>query len=198
MTKEEKVEKFAKELDFIGTPRIKQAGEILVGKIPDYFFEVAASSTGKYHPKISLGKGGLLRHTKAAVRFAYWQLSLEMFDKYSQEEKDLMILALIMHDSRKHGESIEQNKFTVTEHPVIAANAVEIDADIKGLLSEEEITLMSGCILTHMGQWNTDRYKREFAPKPFTKHQNFVHLCDYLASRKSNNMEFDENDEIIE
>ena len=35
-----------------------------------------------------------------------------------------------------------------------------------------------------MGQWNTDRYKNEIMPKPKKSIESFVHLCDYLASRK--------------
>ena len=33
-------------------------------KIPDYFYEVPASSTGKNHPSFDHGTGGLLRHTQ--------------------------------------------------------------------------------------------------------------------------------------
>ena len=50
---------------------IKKSVAILIEMLPDYFFHEAASSTGKYHPKYALGDGGLLRHTKAAVRIAY-------------------------------------------------------------------------------------------------------------------------------
>lgn len=41
------------------------------------------------------------------------------------------------------------------------------------------------CIASHMGQWNTD-YKsgKEILPKPSSPLQKFVHQCDYLASRK--------------
>ena len=37
---------------------------------PKYFWEIGASSSGKYHPKFSQGVGGLVRHTKAVVMFA--------------------------------------------------------------------------------------------------------------------------------
>jgi hypothetical protein len=36
-----------------------------------------------------------------------------------------------------------------------------------------------------MGMYNTDfKTKEEILPKPASKLQNLVHLCDYLASRK--------------
>ena len=56
------------ELNLIQNEQLKTLAQRLVLKLPDYFFTVAASSTGKYHPAYSLGTGGLLRHTKAAVR----------------------------------------------------------------------------------------------------------------------------------
>ena len=34
---------------------------------PDYFWTVAASTTGKYHPLVSIGRHGLIRHVKLAV-----------------------------------------------------------------------------------------------------------------------------------
>jgi len=40
---------------------------------PDYFWTVPCSTSGKYHPQISLGEGGLVRHTKLAV---WWGLHL--------------------------------------------------------------------------------------------------------------------------
>ena len=42
--------------------------EEMIKTIPEYWYHVGASSTGKYHPKYSLGEGGLMRHTVALVR----------------------------------------------------------------------------------------------------------------------------------
>ena len=64
-------EQFKKELNYINNSRIKKSLIIMINKLPDYFFEVPASSTGKYHPKFALGEGGLVRHTKVAVRLAH-------------------------------------------------------------------------------------------------------------------------------
>ena len=43
----------------------------LVNNLPDYFFEIPASSTGKYHPEFASTTHGLVKHTKLAVRIAY-------------------------------------------------------------------------------------------------------------------------------
>ena len=49
-----------------------------------------------------------------------------------------------------------------------------------------------------MGPWNTNYKGNEVLPKPKTKYENFVHMCDYLASRKYLNIKFDNNDDIME
>ena len=58
---------FQKEFSYIKSDEYKNDYKVLVDLLPDYFFKVAASSTGKYHPAFSLGDGGLLRHTKVAI-----------------------------------------------------------------------------------------------------------------------------------
>ena len=66
-----KVNVFEKEINYVKNPRYKESAKKLIELLPDYFFEVPASSTGKYHPSFALNNGGLVRHTKVAVRLAY-------------------------------------------------------------------------------------------------------------------------------
>ena len=64
-------------------------------------------------------------------------------------------------------------------------------------LDIDDIRLLCSLIESHMGQWNKDNYtNKEILPKPVTKLQRFVHMCDYLASRKFLDVQF-ENNEII-
>jgi uncharacterized protein (DUF3820 family) len=42
-----------------------------------------------------------------------------------------------------------------------------------------------------MGQWATDKKSSVVLPKPMDEYQHFVHLADYLASRKDLTMAFD-------
>lgn len=67
----EKISVFNTEYNYIRNEKYRDNIKILVNLLPDYFFEVAASSTGKYHPSFSLGEGGLVRHTKVAVKIAH-------------------------------------------------------------------------------------------------------------------------------
>lgn len=178
---------FAEELSLIRTEYIKKFLEYCIDNLPDYFFRVAASSSGKYHPEYALGNGGLLRHTKAAVQIANELFNLDMF-KFDEEERDLMLVALILHDGQKQGKR-EGN--TVFDHPLLAADFVRQCHIETGLISDEQMNLLYDCIATHMGQWNTARYSKVVLPTPKTKYQKFVHLCDYLASRKFLEVNFD-------
>jgi hypothetical protein len=189
-----KEEKFKKEISYIKNQDFKDDICYLINNLPDYFFEVPASSTGKYHPKYTTGDGRLLRHTKAAVRIAYELLNNPLIgDKYSQDEKDLMIMSLIIHDGLKSGK--EKSKYTRVEHPLLAANYIkENENNLK--MSHKEMEFMCDVISSHMGIWNKDFDGNEVLPIPKNKYQNFVHMCDYLASRKCLLVPFDENNNI--
>lgn len=190
----DKVLKLKTEIEYIKNSRIRKACEEMVKLLPDYFFEVPAASTGKYHPAYAAGEGGLLRHTKAAVRIAIEILSDHSTgDKYTSDEKDMMIMALILHDGLKSG--MPKEKYTRFDHPLLIADYIMDNEEILGL-EVEEIEFICDAIKTHMGVWTTDYNGVEVLEKPKTKYQNFVHLCDFLASRKCILLPFDENNEI--
>lgn len=187
---------FKKELTYIKNDKYKKSAEQLISLLPNYFYEIAASSTGKYHPEFSLGKGGLLRHTKFAVRIAHELLNNNktIGDVFNQDEKDLMIISLIMHDGLKSG--IEQEKYTRVDHPILICDYIEANKN-KINLTDNEIKFINHNIKSHMGEWNTDYKGNEVLEKPKDKYQKFIHMCDFLASRKFINCEFI-NDEIVD
>ncbi len=174
----DKVGTFQEELFLIKDDEVRDITTNLIEKLPDYYFEIPASSTGKYHPNYAQGKGGLVRHTKAAVGIANQLLQLEMYQDLKRD-KDAIIAALILHDGLKNGE--EHSEYTKSEHPILMANFIKKNTENQKIANK-----ISDLVLTHMGQWNT-AYKstEEIMPKPKTESQKFVHLCDYLASRKS-------------
>ncbi|MBR2588146.1 MAG: HD domain-containing protein [Bacilli bacterium] len=186
-----KAENFKDELKYIKKEKYRENAKKLIELLPDYFFEVAASSTGKYHPSFALGDGGLLRHTKVAVKIANELLNDESIGyTFTEDEKDLMIISLIMHDGLKHG--ISKEKYTRFDHPIIMANFIEENKD-KLTLTEGEVKFIEEAISSHMGPWNTNPYSDVVLPKPKNKYQRFVHMCDYLASRKFLDVKFIEN-----
>lgn len=179
-------------LSTIKNDDIREFAEVLLDGIPDYIWHVGASSTGKYHPAYSLGEGGLMRHQIAATRFLNFFLELEQYNtKFTDREMDLMRVAILTHDGRKSGDQddYDRSKFTKFDHPIQMANVVR-GYDGK-YLSHDEIELVATCISSHMGQWSTDRKSSVVLPKPMNIYQEFIHLADYLASRKDLIMAFD-------
>lgn len=190
----ERIEVFKSEINFIKENRVKQSLIYMINKLPDYFFTIPAASTGKYHPAYAQGEGGLLRHSKAAMRIGYELLSNPAIgDKYTDLEKDLMLMALLLHDGLKLG--LPQEKYTRFDHPILMANFVLEEADNLEV-SKEEAKFVADVIKTHMGVWTTDYNGNEILEKPRTKYQSFVHMCDYLASRKCILLPFDDNNNI--
>ena len=98
-----------------------------------------------------------------------------------------------IHDGLKLGK--EESKYTKFDHPILMANYVEEEKDNLEL-TDSERKLVEDVIKTHMGPWTTDYNGNEVLEKPKTKYQNFVHMCDYLASRKCILIPFDEEDNI--
>lgn len=185
---------FEIELTYLKSDRIRKACLAMTKLLPDYFYEVPASSTGKYHPSYSLGEGGLLRHSKAAMRIGYELLQdPSIGDKYTDDEKDLMLMALLIHDGLKSGNP--QEKYTRFDHPILMADYL-MDCEEELGLEVEEIEFLGDVIKTHMGVWTTDYNGNEVLEKPKTKYQNFVHMCDYLASRKCLLVPFDKDNKI--
>ena len=186
-----KTDSFKVELNYIKNDRYRKNAEVLINLLPDYFFEVAASSTGKYHPSFALNEGGLLRHTKVAVRIAKEILDDDSIGYvFNNDEKDLMLIALIMHDGLKHG--IIKDKYTKFDHPLLMANYIKENKE-KTTFKEGEIKFICEAISSHMGPWNTNSYTDVVLPKPQNKYQKFVHMCDYLASRKFLDVKFINN-----
>ena len=182
--KNEKVKIFDSILNTIENEDIRHFAEECIETIPEYFWEVGASSTGKYHPQYALGELGLARHTCALVRFLNHILNVDCFgDRFTSREKDLMRVAGMMHDTRKCGddEAYTKSKFTKFNHPLLAANEIR---SLIGFISEEELEIIAVMIESHMGQWNTDKMSSVILPLPTNKYQKLLHLADYLASRK--------------
>ena len=186
---------FNNELELIKNDRLRRSCEVLLNELTDYFYEIPASSTGKYHPKFALGEGGLVRHTKVAVRIAYEIIKTQSIGNvFTDDEKDLILISLMLHDGLKEG--FPKEKYTKFDHPILAANFVKDKANLTELTSEE-VKLISTNISSHMGEWNKSDYSDITLPLPKNKYQKMVHMCDLLASRKFINVEFDGNDIIM-
>lgn len=154
---------------------------------PDYFWTCPCSTSGKYHPKVSLGVGGLVRHVKLAV---WWGEELlrtaemfpELVDHNTEYLHDEVIAALLLHDLIKNGKGLNAQGFAL-DRGVTGTHGVDLARKLKLAkkvvdTSESEKYIISG-IAGHMGVWTTDQ---DYIPNDsFTR---LVHLADYCASRK--------------
>lgn len=183
---------FNHELNLIKDEKIKENAIIILNNLPDYFYKIPASSTGKYHPSYSLGEKGLVKHTKTAVFFANTLFGIYKFDNHT---KDIIIVSLLIHDGLKKG--FIEEKYTRFDHPLLISELLNNIKD-KLTLSDFDIELIKNNVASHMGRWNTNEYSNVILPIPNTVTEKFVHMCDYLASRKQINFEFDEFTNLME
>ena len=166
---------FEREINLIQSEDLRMFAKHYLNEwCPPYFWEIGASSSGKYHPQFSQGVGGLVRHTKAVVMFAEELLRMSSYMYMSDEHKDFVIMACILHDTCKYGQVV-YNKEDYKEHARNAASLV-CDAwyDYFGAYPSE---FFLSAIRCHMGQWS------EREDRPFTNIDRCVHMADYMASR---------------
>ena len=187
----DKIKYFEKEISYIQNKDNREDIKYLINLLPNYFFKIPASSTGKYHPKFAGTEHGLVKHTKVAVRIAYDLFMIN--EMFTAEEKDLIIMALIMHDGLKKG--IEEEEYTRFDHPLLVSELIMKNANnLK--MNIDDVRKICIMIESHMGKWNKNKYSKIELPVPTDKYQRFVHMCDYLASRNYLNVKFDKLDII--
>ena len=191
-----KSEVFNTELNYIKDDKVRESTIYLLEKLPDYFFTMPASTSGKYHPEFSLGEGGLVRHTKAAVRIAIELFRDNIFNtfEFGEHMQDLIIMALILHDGFKQGK--ENSGHTAFDHPLIVANFI-FDNIAKLPMNQLDTLQVRRLVASHMGPWNRDKDGKIILPLPKKDDEKFVHLCDYFASRNFLNITFI-NNEIVD
>lgn len=183
---------FKTEINYIKDTRLRENLIILLNLLPDYFYEMPASTTGKYHPSFSLGQGGLVRHTKVAANIANTLFRNHSVQNFTNHEQDLLLISIILHDGLKCG--YPKSEYTKFDHPNIMSNFIKDNID-NLTLEDEEIEFICSAIETHMGEWTKDYNGNEVLRKPVSKYERFVHLCDYLSAQKFLDVKFD-NDEI--
>lgn len=174
---------FNAELTQINSIFIKSFVRAMLEKVPEYFYVIPASSTGKYHPEFALGNGGLVRHTKAALRIAITFFENPILSPFNRDEKDIILASIMLHDTVKHG--LIKQEYTVHEHPLLVEKLWT--SDMIPTMAPEQAKIVNqifSCIRSHMGPWTTSNYSHYELPKPEDKLERFVHMCDYISSKK--------------
>lgn len=172
-----KAEHFEREINLIVDEDLRMAVKSYMNDcVADWFYEVGASASGKFHPKFSQGKGGLVRHTKAVVKFAEELLRMSNYTYMKDTYKDYIIAACIIHDTAKYGLTGEMDKTVYKDHAKNASKLFENWCLTECDYQPSEFLL--NAVKAHMGQWSTER-----EDKPFTSIDRCVHEADYMASR---------------
>ena len=170
-------------IDSLETENMKKLAKFIFDNLPDYWYDVPASSSGKYHNFDCVGNHGLFIHSWRTKEFMKHMLTIEQYkNKFSPEERDGLLIGAFVHDGEKQGNG--EGKHTVFDHPVLMAETI---LSYKGKIDDIDdsiIELISKAIASHMGEWNTSKKSKTELPKPQSLAEELLHLSDYLASRK--------------
>lgn len=206
MNNTQKLKAFGVHLENFKHPIIKGIVKNIIINTPTFFFGASTSSTGKYHPLATNGVMGLVKHSVAVMLTAQDMfrndtiMSVFGLSELSELDKEIILAACLLHDNAKYGtdDNVYSDKklYTNNEHPRLVSQI----AENAGLYNDDmvkEVKLYLNRILdlieTHMGQWTNTDSKYSNPPvinlqpleAPKTGPQAFVHMCDYIASRKT-------------
>lgn len=201
----DKADVFAVELSKIFSNDIKVHVSNLLRQAHDFNFIRPSSSTGKYHPDHDNGEQGLIRHTKAVVRFAQELMrGRPLYDNPCIT--DLVYAACILHDMDKYND--EYPEHTNPVHPLSMKEKVikyTDSLDKRVLLStKDSLYKIADYIGSHHGRWNEIRSYADgktkiigYLPYPADETAWLVHEADLIASRSFIHINFDDNNDII-
>lgn len=153
----------------------------------DMFWEIPSSFSGKYHPKDEHDSGGNVLHTKRVVRIANI-----LADSYSlsEEERDMVLAACLIHDVTKGIRSEDKGSFHYDPmHPYTVNRFVlqcqhtdkEYANDTHSstlFLQEDIVQSILRLVRCHLGPWSP-------VPEtfPITYLDYIVHIADNVASK---------------
>ena len=184
------VSEFEPELQFIKNEAIREFTRVCLENAPPYFWEVPASSGGKYHPVWASGDGGLVRHSRVT---AFVTKELAQAFKLDPDETDAAISAAIMHDVTKHG--LPGGKYSVKDHDYIAACFIHRQAKQFTAVGNPEVPMLReicGAVAYHFGNFSVEVVGRKLKtfPEEYSKIEQIIHTADMVASRKGINFDF--------
>lgn len=150
-------------------------------KVPKYFMEVEASSSGLYHKDPNGQVVKLCEHVKAAARFYLILMTNPLFRcQFDDLQTDYMLAAILLHDCTKRGLEDTPTNSTVFEHPITSALLLPNPCDP---VEYNQFSQICRLITTHHGPWRVSNYSSVQLPEVQDNMQYYVHLCDFMASR---------------
>ena len=170
---------FSYELSLIQNDYLREFTKYCLEHAPDYFYTYPASKSGEYHPRCSNELYGLTRHTKYCVRLSHELMKDGFLFPFSDTEKDLIYVALLLHDICKWGVGKYKN---FIKHGSIAAhyiNDIVQGTEFESFMSSEAWAIISGAIRRHLGKYSESVYGL-----PQNELELFVARVDYITSLK--------------
>lgn len=165
----------------------------------DYFWTRPAAKANRYHPEVSCGDGGLVRHTLYAC---YWGTEqMRAMDEYPPGvdawgdtptvHHDEVIASLILHDMMKEGDPQKAHLAERTAKVITGCHGVDMAEAIllrvfNGQVPSREYLHIILAIAGHMGNWTIPaKHRPDRISDPESRLvATMVHLADYAASRK--------------
>lgn len=195
--------------DSIKCSTYKDIFEEIVLKLPDYWWEVSSSSSGRYHSTQDIGLNGNLKHSIKVFKIMCYLTDLEctkellikdlldskqdhMNKLYLDEYIDILRIAAFIHDGVKYGINPPKITHTVHEHPMLMGIFLANECgDLFGIYGPAFETMVH-LIDCHHGEWNTSKHSNAVLSRPVTYGEMLLHQCDYLGSRQDIYMELPE------
>ena len=178
---------FFYELNLINNDYLRAFAEFCVDNALEMFLTYPASKSGDFHPDSSNGYGGLVRHTKLCMRLANEMMKDNYLFPFDELEKDLVMVALLLHDFSKFGWN---GVNTFMKHGCQAVRYIEHitkGTEFEVFMFSEEWEIISNAMRTHLGV-----YSEQFVGLPKDRVGKMVARVDYISSLKT----FDEMTEI--
>lgn len=184
----EKKAVFKELLDKFETEEMRLYCEDMIENIPDYFFTMPSSTSGRFHNATQCQPHGQVYHAIMFGAIMNYRLALKCNqEKFkSPIQRDAMRCVSIFHDAIKCGWNGSQ--FTVHEHPMLAGAWVRethVEHDIDDKIKERIARMCE----RHSGEWTSNKRSTVVLPEPENEMEILVHECDILSSRPDIDMQ---------
>jgi HD superfamily phosphohydrolase YqeK len=118
-------------------------------------------------------------------------------DGRGPDEKDLIIIAGIMHDAGKKSGYSSSDKYSYHDHPIEAVDMIKEHEDrLIKYASVSDLQKIYNMIYFHMGRWTPESMNKDMAD--FGKLEHLLYYADYLSSRKDLDTPVDNFDVTLE
>lgn len=171
-TREEEIERRLPEVTLIEDDELRaQTLDALQRGVPDYFWEVPATASGKYHHPYARGRRGVWIHTKMV--FTAFERKAESYVKrgvLTEYEADCVRAAILLHDMLKYGHSYGDGDDVARNHDLLAGQWLRRESELPA-------DVIRG-VECHNGPWY-EGPTPQYGEEPVA---DIVHMCDMDGS----------------